>query len=598
MIKLRLGNNILFNAFRSISSILSEQQRKKAIVILFLSLINALNDILGLSLIAALVAIVAKQDLLDQTEILVQIKESIGYTDNFKFTLLLSVVVLFLTVIKNVISQFIVYIQAKFAFDVSQELSLKQYQYFFRMGYLFIKNVDSGKKTYSAIDVPYQFGNYYLLQLTVFVTEALVSVIIVLGIFIWKADIGLLLIFIMAPSVLIFYAFTKRKMQKFGDERNKLYPRSHFVLLETLTGFADIQLSNTQQRYQDAFGKIRRRINDIDARVVGIYQKLPQKFNEIIMSGGIVIILAAYYWIGGNKENVIILLGSFGIAAFRIVPSLNRMMNALLNVKNLSYVPSELIHLKENLTKFENARQMHISNALELKNISYSYPERKSTLDGINLKIQKGEFVGIVGESGSGKSTLLNVMLRFLIPDSGELTVDGQSIEETNSQSYQKMLAYVQQDVFIKEGTIRENIAFGFDNSEVNEGRILEIVKQTQLESLIAMFPEGLDHLLTEKGENLSGGQKQRIAIARSLYKDSDIFIFDEPTSALDPETEKTISELIAGLTNLHKTIIIVAHRVSTLARADRIVVMENGTISRTISYNELLQHKNEYETE
>ncbi|MBI1307992.1 MAG: ATP-binding cassette domain-containing protein [Bacteroidetes bacterium] len=595
---MRLGNNILFNAFRSISSILSEQQRKKAIVILFLSLINALNDILGLSLIAALVAIVAKQDLLDQTEILVQIKESIGYTDNFKFTLLLSVVVLFLTVIKNVISQFIVYIQAKFAFDVSQELSLKQYQYFFRMGYLFIKNVDSGKKTYSAIDVPYQFGNYYLLQLTVFVTEALVSVIIVLGIFIWKADIGLLLIFIMAPSVLIFYAFTKRKMQKFGDERNKLYPRSHFVLLETLTGFADIQLSNTQQRYQDAFGKIRRRINDIDARVVGIYQKLPQKFNEIIMSGGIVIILAAYYWIGGNKENVIILLGSFGIAAFRIVPSLNRMMNALLNVKNLSYVPSELIHLKENLTKFENARQMHISNALELKNISYSYPERKSTLDGINLKIQKGEFVGIVGESGSGKSTLLNVMLRFLIPDSGELTVDGQSIEETNSQSYQKMLAYVQQDVFIKEGTIRENIAFGFDNSEVNEGRILEIVKQTQLESLIAMFPEGLDHLLTEKGENLSGGQKQRIAIARSLYKDSDIFIFDEPTSALDPETEKTISELIAGLTNLHKTIIIVAHRVSTLARADRIVVMENGTISRTISYNELLQHKNEYETE
>ncbi|NJN77970.1 MAG: ATP-binding cassette domain-containing protein [Saprospiraceae bacterium] len=194
--------------------------------------------------------------------------------------------------------------------------------------------------------------------------------------------------------------------------------------------------------------------------------------------------------------------------------------------------------------------------------------------------------IGIIGASGSGKTTLLNLVLQFLESEDGQIKVDNQVLNKDNSGSFQKILGYVKQDVFIKDAPMMENIAF--DRHNIDKERVLKVIEEAYLSEFLAELPDGLNTMLGENGANLSGGQKQRIGIARALYQDAEILLFDEITSALDTETEQAITESIANLAKLHKTVIIVAHRISTLRHCDRIYELKDGAIVREVSYAEL----------
>jgi ATP-binding cassette, subfamily B, bacterial PglK len=207
----------------------------------------------------------------------------------------------------------------------------------------------------------------------------------------------------------------------------------------------------------------------------------------------------------------------------------------------------------------------------------------------ISFKIKVGETIGVIGSSGSGKTTFLNVFLRLLKESSGNIKVDGNIINETTNALFQKSIGYVQQAVYIKNGTLKENIAFGEMESEIDIQKLKRVLKDAMLEEFVINHPGGYDMLLGENGVMLSGGQRQRIGIARALYKDAEILLFDEATSALDPETEKAIVATIYNLTKLNKTIVIVAHRVTTLEMCDRIYDLKAGEIAGIYNYKEVL---------
>jgi ABC-type multidrug transport system fused ATPase/permease subunit len=204
------------------------------------------------------------------------------------------------------------------------------------------------------------------------------------------------------------------------------------------------------------------------------------------------------------------------------------------------------------------------------------------------MKVKKGEKIGIVGASGSGKTTLMNVLLRFYEEQEGQITVDGVPINAANTRSWRNMMGYVKQDIFLIDGTIRDNITFGDENKD--DARLMQAIRLASLDTLIKSLPQGVETMIGERGSRLSGGQRQRISIARSLYRNAEILIFDEATSALDNQTEQEVSESIDSLSDADKTIFIIAHRITTLKNCDRIYELTNGRISGVYQYQELLE--------
>ena len=268
-------------------------------------------------------------------------------------------------------------------------------------------------------------------------------------------------------------------------------------------------------------------------------------------------------------------------AAFRMIPSVNRILSSLQQMK---YYSSTVNKIHNELTKNKEFRKNNsnlepcLISQIDIENLSFRYdPEKNFVLDDINLKIKKGETIGIVGESGSGKSSLVDLVNGLLKPSNGVIKIDGQDIQN-NLPQWQKNIGYVGQEIFLLDTTIKKNVAFEFDENKIDEPKVRGVIKVAQLESFVNELPLGINTKVGERGIQLSGGQKQRIGIARALYNDPDFLIFDEATASLDDKTEKEVMKSIYTLKG-EKTLIIVAHRTSTLSNCDKVYEINNGKI-------------------
>jgi ABC-type multidrug transport system fused ATPase/permease subunit len=290
-------------------------------------------------------------------------------------------------------------------------------------------------------------------------------------------------------------------------------------------------------------------------------------------------------------------LAVFALAAFRLLPSANRILSS---ANALRFAESVVTNLYEEMMmlapkELETAKPdiqppcITFQQDIELNNVSYQYPKSKNfSISNINLTISKGESVGVVGKSGSGKSTLSNLILGLLHPTKGIINVDGVGIDQ-NIKGWQSIIGYVQQDIFLLDASVKQNIAFGESSEEIDNDKLTNAIKEAQLLELIESLPDGLNTQLGERGLRISGGQKQRIGIARALYRNAPILIFDEATSALDNETESEIVSAIRSLKGT-RTMIVIAHRLSTIKHCDRIVELKNGQIIKPMhAVNELV---------
>lgn len=571
-----------------------------------LLLINAVFDFAGLATIAMLIFSALEESIFDGAEYIRSADQSdfqyffnsnlralydfTGAVNQMAFLFYLSIIIFVAFIIKNAISLWISFIQSKFAYNVSLRLNKKIFKHFYDRGYLFIKDSTSGKKVYSIVDVPMRFASHYLNTLLVMGTELVVVAIIFIALlFINPIACGLLVLTIM-PTFYAIYAFSKNKARNIGILRNEIAPKNYAKVFESMNAYVDVKLGNLENEMLNKYIDLQKRLNALDAVFFGVYHKLNQRTNDIIFGLGILVIFGYAYALDMNRVSILQLLGLFAAAAYKFLPSFNRVLNSLLTMKNSSFVFDELKAIRDSsLSEFERVPSAQFKNGIEFKNLSYQYPEgEREVLSDVSFDIKKGETVGFIGSSGSGKSTLLKIILRLLKEDSGKIFIDGNHIDEELSPSFQKIIGYVQQEIFIFNDTIKSNIAFG--DEDIDDQKLANSIKDAQLEDFISTHPKGTDLLLGENGVNLSGGQKQRIGIARALYKDSEILIFDEVTSALDGETEKAVVESINHLTQIGKTVIIVAHRISTLEKCHRIYELQEGRVSGIYTYPEVVE--------
>lgn len=590
----KLGNNPYFNALRNIRALLDLDQKKRGAIMLLLLFFNAGFDVLGLATLFPLIDAAMNPENIQQVWYLNYPYKWLGIQDNLTFLFTLSFIIFIVFLVKNILSLIIYYIQAKYSFNVALRLSKKMFQYYYDQGFLYINDIDSGTKADNVIRIPYNFASVYLLQSFIFSTEIVVLLIILIGIIFFNPAAIIVLVAVIVPVFVLVYYFTKEQVKEIGTKRNLLYPKAYSTVWESMAAYVDVKLVNKEQHFFDKYGDLFKKINKLDALQQGVFGKIHQRMNDVVLGLGIMVIFGFALIFKENSDEIISILGVFGIAAYRFLPSINRMMGAMLSLKHGNYIIDKLRVIKNKKVKFfKEVPSLKIKNSLTLKNISYQYPSSKEeVLKNLSFVVKKGETIGFIGSSGSGKTTLINLLLRLLKETEGHLYVDDTLINEENETAFQKSIGYVQQNVFIKDGTLIENIAFGETPEKIDSTKINEAIIGALLSDFVDAHPDGLKMQLGESGVKLSGGQKQRVGIARALYKEAEILVFDEATSALDSNTEKAITDTINNLTHLNKTILIVAHRITTLSNCNRIYELANGKIEKIYQYEDLFQEK------
>jgi ATP-binding cassette, subfamily B, bacterial PglK len=363
----------------------------------------------------------------------------------------------------------------------------------------------------------------------------------------------------------------------------------------------DIKVLNCQDAIGLPFSKQTNQLARYATRSTTANQS-PRIFVETAMVLGFLIVIFVLLETRDSIDDVISTIGVFGMAALRLMPSMNRILSGTTEIRHRTALVDSLFQDLQDgtkevpLSKTDNASApIPFENKIELRELSFNYPSAdRSALDGISFTIEKGMSVGLVGASGSGKTTIADIILGLLSPQTGKLLADGQDAFD-NIAGWQQHLGYVPQFIYILDDSLRNNIAFGIREDEIDDHTVMHALKLAQLDAVLDDLPDGLDTLLGENGTRLSGGQRQRVGIARALYRNPSVLIFDEATSSLDGETELEVNKALEALSST-KTLIIIAHRLSTVRACDQIIFMKDGKVNAIGSFDALRTENPEFQ--
>jgi ABC-type multidrug transport system fused ATPase/permease subunit len=579
--------NRILNSFRQIFieglfvkiySLLSKEQRKSGFWVLVALLLNSLLDLLGISAFIPIIFLLIEEDPLKKHPFLAQFQHLLNIqTENGVIAIVL-LLVMVVIVLKNILSVFLLKFQSKFSYSIYQSFAQKTFLDIYNRGFDYINKLNSHILLHKTSSVPIYFAVNILIPAFILLNELviLITVLVFLAVFVIHLKLLFLLFVVIVPVIFFLYNYSKKKAVYFELKRKEIEIDLSSTLQQSFHGFIDIVTSNKERYFYNNFKKQIKELSDISVYNV-VLKSLPAKLIESSLIGGIVIIIMYGLYNHESKGQILTILAGIALASYRIIPSINKIMVSLITIKGFNYVFEELEPLKninDSVMPDENAiTKLKYSNNLKMTNVSFSYTEENKILNSINLNIQKGECIGIIGKSGSGKTTLVNILLRFLIENEGDVLVDDMKLNDLNQVGWRLKIGYVPQNVYIIDGNIRENIAFGVSSDKIDVDLLNKVVKLAQLDDLINSLPEKFDSRVGERGGFISGGQKQRIGIARALYKGAEVLIFDEATSSLDDKTEKEVTDAINNLSlNRNLTIILVAHRKTTLKYCNRII--------------------------
>lgn len=576
----------LKDVWHKLMYVLDSNQKKIGILVFIMSIIGALLETLGVSVIVPFVeAMVSPSELLDNMYIGLLFR-TLHLSSESNIILIMCILVVIVYLLKNLYLILLSWVRSKYSCKILRELSTRVMRSYMKREYTFFIKTNIGALIRgTAHDANGIYAIIY--QGFRIISEGLTAFFIC--IYILTADFWLALCVIgVGLLCLALITITFRKPLKHVAEINFKYESLvSKYMMEAYSGIKEIMVTHRQKyfvsKYEDAYSKQQ------NATVVNtVAQESPAYIIEALCISGI-IIAVAFRVVGMEDPSTFIpKLSAFAVAAFKILPSLGRISNAFNAVIfHLPYLNDAYSDFKEveNANQFiKNDGQMvlneqgeiHLNDSIVIDNISWRYPDAKAPVfENLNLVIKKGNSIGIIGESGAGKSTLMDTILGLYKPQEGHISVDGKDIS-TIPMTWAKMIGYVPQSVFLTNDTIRNNVTFGIFENYISDDQVWKTLEDAQIADFVRTLPDGLDTVVGDRGIRFSGGQRQRIAIARALYYDPDILIFDEATSALDNDTEAALMESIESFHG-KKTLIIVAHRLTTIRNCDEIYRIENG---------------------
>ena len=573
------------NPLVKVFKILSKKQRKRFYLILFCLFVGMILEAFGIGIILPVLNIVVSPESLKQYVWLNDFFNSISLINNQQIIIFALILLIGVYFFKSLYLVLLSYYQNRYVSFISSQISNRLFKNYLNQDFIF-HNERNSSELIKIFQVEINMVTSLLLSGVILITEIAIVIAIISTLFFVEPSGTIFIIIFFLVFGSIFYYFSRNKSSAWGIIRQQEDSKISKLIMEGLNGINEVFLLGKEHFFHSRLVRYNKTKAIINSNQITLGQ-IPRyylEFISIVSLVGFILIMI----INEKDLNDIISIGGVFIAAtFRVLPSINRIIGSLQQIKyfksSVDIVNRDLNLAGLPIVDKKDQTKILFQHKLQLDQVSFSYPKSESSIfENLNFELNHGEVVGIIGPSGVGKSTFTNLIVGFLNSFEGDFKVDGKLIDKSNAKNWRKQLGYVSQSIYLIDDTIRANVAFGEEPDEIDDLRIEKAIKKAQLYNFIQGLPEKLDSIVGERGAQLSGGQQQRIGIARALYNEPKLLILDEATSALDEETEKEVMKAVEGLKG-EMTILIITHRLSTLSCCDKIYKVDQKKLVKQI---------------
>ena len=577
-------------------SLLTDKQLKQFYTLQVLVVIMAFTELLGIASIAPFMALVGDMSILEKNGFFAHIYQMSGLNNPIDFLFYTGLIVLVMLTFSTVISMFTTWRLSIFGARIGTEIADRLYTYYMQQSWQFHASGSSAQLTKQVSTEAARISSQIVQPLMAMNAKIVLALFISISIVIYDPVVAILGILIFSLAYFVLYRLVRQKLVDNGQELSELSTQRFRLMNEGFGGIKDVLLLNRSHDFIERFQNSGNAFARAQGTNIAISQ-VPRYFIELIAFGAMIsLVLVLVKLHSGNLGEVLPILAIYALAAFKLLPALQQIYSSLSQIKgNIAAFDAVKDDLKQSFDGRKSNSDAVVSTAvaleksIRLSDIEFSYPGKdRPAVNGVDITIPVNSVIGLVGSSGSGKSTLIDLLLGLLTPQQGTIYVDDVPINAENKRAWQDLLGFVPQSIFLSEGTIAENIAFGIPAKEISIKQINKSLNLANLTELVEQLPQGINTKVGERGVQLSGGQRQRIGIARALYHEAEVLVFDEATSALDGITERIVMDAIHEFSG-KKTIIMIAHRLKTVEKCDLIYFMERGKIIDYGTYHELV---------
>ncbi len=574
--------------FNKIWSLLSAKQRNILVVLFIAVLLNSILEFFGIGLIIPIISLIGNPDLIYNYPKVVSVMTYVGIADSHKALLFILGVFIFIFIFKSIYAIILSQFQLRFTSNMLYDLSSRLLRTYLFSPWSFHLQGNTAKLLNNTINqVGWLCTGLISSAFTVCTELCVVFSIILLLLIVDPVSTLIGLLFLGGTSGLLLY-LTHKKIEHLGSENQAFGTEMIKSVNEALGGIKETKILGREEYFVNAFTETSRKYTRSWVYVT-LINTTQRSTIEVIFILGIVVMSLVVLLQGHNGSYLLSRLALFTVAAFRLMPSMHRLNAAISSIKfyqpaldvvynDINRLPIDK-HTAPSSPKINRLKQLIFNNSITLVNLSFRYPDTKEdVLSSVNISIPKGKSVGFIGKSGTGKTTAVDIILGLLKPCSGGVFVDNYDIYN-DLDAWRKHVGYIPQVIYLSDNTIRRNIAFGLEDNKIDDEKVWKALSDAQLYDFVKEIPQGLDTYVGERGVRLSGGQRQRIGIARAIYHNPDVLVMDEATSSLDNATEKEVVKSFFSLSG-EKTLIIIAHRMTTVEKCDIIYEFKDGKVT------------------
>lgn len=557
--------------------IIPQSFRRRTLSVVVTIFLRAILNFVGIATLIPVLMLIINSDSMTSSTTLSTLYNALNFSSYQLFSIAVCVAVVAIMAIKDFAILKLYRFERDYIYSLYKNLSERLYKEYYMRGLGFIKQSNTAVLSRNVNAVTLMFVTGVLKPLATIISEGLLLILIFIALIIYTPAVAIIALVLFIPIVALFYLGMRRKLNDIGERENIAQRKKGRIVADTFRGYVDIEIGGafplSFKRFSQAIDEAVRLRKEYST--IGM---LPQMFTEVGLALGLSVLIIIN--LSSSTEDLALMLGILAIAGVRILPSLRNIMSSWSSIRYNRYTIDTLNDSVEsrNVDIASTSERLKFEDSIELKNIYFGFDDTtKPIINNLSLSINRGECLGIKGASGVGKTTLFNLILGLYRPTSGDIYIDGEKLTDSNIRKWQNSIGYVSQSVYIVDGTLVDNIAFGCDTNSIDYSLIDKVIELSNLKEFVASLPQGIHTHIGEQGSKISGGQRQRIGIARALYKSADILLFDEATSSLDDQTEENINNAIRRLSEQNKslTIVIIAHRESSLEYCDRIITLE-----------------------